>query len=207
VLSLIPCLQVTWAPDTSGASTWKTFTIDLMTGANQNMTKLATLAQNMDGTSTTANSFSWTCPEVKPYSAIYFYQATTDGTSNPQWTTRWTIASADGQVTDPPQSSQPGGQPIPWGNGRLINAAPAVVNGADGSASSVSVSSVSSAEATSSASVNVPSGVAVVESSSSSASSAAQTASSSSSGAAAHQASSAAAGILAVVAAAAAFVL
>lgn len=191
-----------------------------MTGANQNMTKLATLAQNMDGTSTTANSFSWTCPEVKPYSAIYFYQATTDGTSNPQWTTRWTIASADGQVTDPPQSSQPGGQPIPWGNGRLINAAPAVVNGADGSAasgaaatgssgsaSSVSVSSVSSAEATSSASVNVPSGVAVVESSSSSASSAAQTASSSSSGAAAHQASSAAAGILAVVAAAAAFVL
>jgi hypothetical protein len=47
MLTLCPCLAV-------------------MTGTNLHMTKLTDIATNVDGTSET--SYSWTCPEVSPYS-------------------------------------------------------------------------------------------------------------------------------------------
>ena len=47
---------------------------DLMTGPNNNMTRLQTVTSGMDGTDTKLSPFSWPCPKVDPYSAIYFYQ-------------------------------------------------------------------------------------------------------------------------------------
>ncbi|CEH16367.1 hypothetical protein CBOM_06218 [Ceraceosorus bombacis] len=92
-----------------------------MTGTNQHMTKLEDIATNIDGT--TQTSFSWTCPEVEPYSAIYFYQFTDSDGANPTWCTRFTIASADGSTVPPPNDKQPEGDSIPWGEGKLVNGA------------------------------------------------------------------------------------
>lgn len=45
-------------------------------------------------------TFSWTCPQVNPYSDIYFYQFVSPlETSNPQWTTRFAIASSSGATS------------------------------------------------------------------------------------------------------------
>ena len=46
----------------------------LMTGTNNNMTRLITVASGLDGTDGSLSPFNWTCPAVQPYSAIYFYQ-------------------------------------------------------------------------------------------------------------------------------------
>lgn len=66
-----PC-RASWTPDTSGSSTWKNMKIELMTGSNLKMVTLATVAENVDGTSTSTSSYNYTCPEVQPNSAIYF---------------------------------------------------------------------------------------------------------------------------------------
>lgn len=85
---------VKWKPDTTG--TWDSFDIgehwnprpcsnssicvpnslnapplDLMSGSNDNMTYVIHVVSQLGGTS---SSYSWTCPKVQPYSAIYFYQ-------------------------------------------------------------------------------------------------------------------------------------
>ncbi|PWN46258.1 hypothetical protein IE81DRAFT_276293, partial [Ceraceosorus guamensis] len=104
-----------WSP--ASGNKWKKMTISLMTGTNQHMTKLEDIATNIDGT--TQTSFSWTCPEVEPYSAIYFYQFTDSDGANPTWCTRFTIASADGSTVPPPNDKQPEGDSIPWGEGKL----------------------------------------------------------------------------------------
>lgn len=44
--------------------------IELMTGSNLEMSKLATVATGLDGTN--ATSYNYTCPSVSPNSAIYF---------------------------------------------------------------------------------------------------------------------------------------
>jgi len=108
---------INWSADSSG--TWKTMNIQLMTGDNFNMVPLTTVA-TVDGTSTT--SYSWTCPQVTPNSAIYFYQFTSPASSNTLWTTRFAIADANGNTTPPSQQTQPGtGAKIPWGTGALTN--------------------------------------------------------------------------------------
>lgn len=48
--------------------------IGLMSGSNDNMTVVTTVATGLDGTNSSLFPFQWTCPEVDPYSAIYFYQ-------------------------------------------------------------------------------------------------------------------------------------
>ena len=147
--------SVSWSPDTTGSSAWKSFTLDLNTGSNQQMTKLETIATGLDGTNPSVTQFTWTCPEVSPYSAIYFYQASQDGSTNPQWTTRWAIASASGQSTAPPHANQPeGGSPaIPWGNGKLVSAP---VTPSTGGSSNSSISGSSSASTTAATSTSVP---------------------------------------------------
>ena len=63
------------------------------------------------------------CPEVNPYSAVYFYQYSSQQTSVKIWTTRFTIASAAG--TTPP--ANPGlNYPIPWRIGNLVDFSKAV---------------------------------------------------------------------------------
>lgn len=45
-----------------------------MSGSNDNKSTVTNVASGLDGTDTTLSPYNWTCPEVDPYSAIYFYQ-------------------------------------------------------------------------------------------------------------------------------------
>ena len=49
-------------------------TTDLMSGSNLNTSLVTNVANTLDGTNKSLTPYSWTCPEVDPYSAIYFYQ-------------------------------------------------------------------------------------------------------------------------------------
>ncbi|KAM0787061.1 hypothetical protein ACM66B_006324 [Microbotryomycetes sp. NB124-2] len=132
--------EAQWAPDTTGD--WTSFDIDLMSGSNLDMNQVTRVASGLDGTSTTTTSITFDCPDVTPNGKIYFLQFSQDG-ADPQWTTRFTIAAADGSTTAPANSTQPGGQAIPWGVGRLV--------GDDGAQSGSSSASRSATSATASA--------------------------------------------------------
>ncbi|CAD7068259.1 unnamed protein product [Tilletia caries] len=101
-------IPIQWQPDTSGSSKWNQLTV----------------VGVIDGTDASTTSLSWTAPAVDPYSAIYFFQFDHGGDSQlePQWTTRFSIADADGQTTTPPNANQPGSKDgIAWGVGRLAS--------------------------------------------------------------------------------------
>ena len=74
--------------------------------------------------------------QVTPNSAIYFYQFSTPADpAAVTWTTRFTIAGADGSTVPPENDLEPDGQPIPWGVGALVDpstavAAPSYLGGA-----------------------------------------------------------------------------
>ncbi|KAJ3553280.1 hypothetical protein NM688_g3698 [Phlebia brevispora] len=109
---------IEWQADESG--TWTNVTIDLKSGSNDNQTLVTNVVSGLDGTDSSLTPYTWTCPEVDPYSAIYFYEFTNNGdTSTAQWTTRFTIASPTDDSVTPPNSVQPNGDPIPWGSGHL----------------------------------------------------------------------------------------
>lgn len=77
------------------------------------MTRVTTVASGVDGTDSSLSPYTWTCPEVDPYSAIYFYQVRltvswavyvvralaltntqlTNGANSPEsaWTTRFAV--------------------------------------------------------------------------------------------------------------------
>ncbi|KZT20351.1 hypothetical protein NEOLEDRAFT_1034111, partial [Neolentinus lepideus HHB14362 ss-1] len=111
---------IVWDVDTTG--TWKNVSIDLMTGPNNAMIFVTNVVTGLDGTSNSLTPYDWTCPDVDPHSAIYFYQFTNGrNTSNAQWTTRFTIASPSGAPTSPDNATQPNGDAIPWGTGRLAS--------------------------------------------------------------------------------------
>ena len=68
--------------------------LDLMSGSNSNMTLVANVAEDLDGTDSSLSPYTWTCPDVDPYSTIYFYQFTPAATvdkSDTAWTTRFTV--------------------------------------------------------------------------------------------------------------------
>ncbi|GFZ46431.1 hypothetical protein JCM24511_04678 [Saitozyma sp. JCM 24511] len=126
-----------WTADPTG--TWKDVEIQLMTGDNLNMIALETLATGIDGTTTT--SFSAAAPAVSPNAAIYFLQFTNGGDmTNVTWTTRFTIAGADGSTTQPTNSTVYSGTTVAWGTGVLLD-----------SNSTAAVSGVTSASASASA--------------------------------------------------------
>ncbi|KAI0723292.1 hypothetical protein C8Q76DRAFT_390579 [Earliella scabrosa] len=109
---------IQWEPDTSGK--WTNVSIHLMTGSNDNMTRVTRAASCLDGTDQNLSPFKWTCPDVDPYSAIYFYQFTNgDDLQASKWTTRFTITSPSGDTEPPEHKSQPNGDAVPWGEGRL----------------------------------------------------------------------------------------
>lgn len=138
--------QCTIKWDADSTKTWTKMNIQLMTGDNWNMVHITTVAQDIDATDATKNTYSYTCPDVTPTSAIYFYQfSDASEPTNLLWTTRWTIASADGQTTTPTETTQPNGDKIPWGKGALVDPSTAVAppsyltnNQANGSANSTS---------------------------------------------------------------------
>lgn len=116
---------IKWDTDSTGS--WKKMNIQLMTGDNWNMIHITTVGQDIDATDATKNTYSYTCPDVTPNSAIYFYQfSDPSDPKNVLWTTRWTLASADGKTTTPTETTQPNGDKIPWGKGALVDPSTAV---------------------------------------------------------------------------------
>ncbi|KAG9080897.1 hypothetical protein FRC06_006010 [Ceratobasidium sp. 370] len=152
--------SIKWDPDTTGS--WKQMNIQLMTGDNWNMIHITTIAQNIDATDATKNTFSYDCPEVTPTSAIYFYQFSSPANATDLlWTTRFTIAGPNGETTTPTETTQPDGQKIPWGKGALVDpstavAAPAYLGKTQSGSGTGSASAGTSAAATGSASSVVP---------------------------------------------------
>ncbi|KAJ3739396.1 hypothetical protein DFH05DRAFT_1406991 [Lentinula detonsa] len=128
---------------------WSNFTISLLSGSNTQMQFVTTVASGLDGSDTSLSPFNWTCPEVDPYSAIYFYQFTNgNDTTNSKWTTRFTIASPSGESSSPENSTQPNGDAIPWGIGSLSNLSAATTTIA--TSSTISTSSATSGSPSSS---------------------------------------------------------
>lgn len=159
------CL-ITWTGDTNSTTNWADMAIELMTGNNLDMVFVTTVATGQDGTKD--GSFSWTCPQVEPFSAIYFYQFVSPlETLNPQWTTRFTIASPSGTTTAPTNTTQPDGSKISWGTGALVNAVasapPSFASNVPAGVSIASPISVGSSTSSSSA-ISTASGTSAAES-------------------------------------------
>ncbi|GAA5955302.1 hypothetical protein JCM8115_001909 [Rhodotorula mucilaginosa] len=127
--------NIQWDLDTTG--TWTSFEIQLMTGSNLNMVPLQVVGSDLDGT-TGPGTIDFTCPQVTPNADIYFYQFTQAGAPT-SWTTRFTIAGADGSVTEPTETTAG----IAWGTGKLVGAA--AVAGSGSAAGSAAAGSSSAA--------------------------------------------------------------
>ncbi|KAI8996503.1 hypothetical protein BD414DRAFT_478245 [Trametes punicea] len=153
-----------WVPDPSGV--WKQTDVELMTGDNFNMVFITTVA-SFDGTDPSLTTFNYTCPDVEPNSPIYFYQFSSPAAPGVLfWTTRFAIADGQGNVTPPTNSTQPNGQQIPWGTGRLTDPSQAkpepsyLLSG--GASATESASASPSASATSAASSSATESATVV---------------------------------------------
>lgn len=105
-----------------------------MTGSNLAMVSLAKVATGLDGTSSSDTTYTFTCPDVTLYSAVYFYQYTHGNEKDPTWTTRFTIQSASGESVDPPESEVSDGTTVYYGTGALANSVTTVASGSAGAA-------------------------------------------------------------------------
>ncbi|KGB80342.1 hypothetical protein CNBG_6180 [Cryptococcus deuterogattii R265] len=144
-------IEALWTADSTDG--WTDVEIQLMTGDNLAMVPLATVATGIDGTSST--SFSFVAPDVSPYSKIYFLQFTNGGNmTDATWTTRFTIAGADGSTTEPTNSTDFHGQTVEWGTGQLLSSVSSSSNSSSSSteANSTSASAVAAAVTTSASS-------------------------------------------------------
>lgn len=141
---------ISWSPDTTGK--WTQTNIQLMTGDNWNMVPITTIA-TVDTTSSAATTYTWTCPDVSPNAPIYFYQFSHAAEpANLVWTTRFTIAAADGTTEAAENQTQPDGSNVPWGIGQLADPseakpAPAYITG-QGTTGSTGASTSGSASMT-----------------------------------------------------------
>ncbi|CEJ03424.1 hypothetical protein RMCBS344292_17409 [Rhizopus microsporus] len=127
--------DITWTFDGKNAS--ETYQIDFMTGSNLEQKKLATVAT---GVPANLLKYPFVAPQVSPNSAVYFFMFT--GSQGDQaWTTRFGIVAANGdKLTPEPQQTQPTGEKIPWGDGKLLTA----ISGNNSSASSAPAAAASS---------------------------------------------------------------
>jgi len=80
--------------------------------------------------------------QVSPNSAIYFYQFTSSSSTEKLWTTRFTITDEEANSTPPTETTQPNGDKIPWGTGKIIEESGSVP-GPSSDLSSLSTSSSS----------------------------------------------------------------
>lgn len=137
-----------WTPDPTGV--WKVMNVELMTGSNEQMVHLRTVA-TIDGTSTTNSTYSYPCLAVDPYSEIYFYQFTSPASTAILWTTRFTLADATGKSVPPTmQETTSTGQIVQYGIGKLldqslVDSPPAY--GTNSTSSSVNATNISSSTA------------------------------------------------------------
>jgi len=131
--------NIQWTADPTGV--WKVMNIELMTGSNEKMVHLRTVG-TVDGTSTTNNTYSYTCLAVNPNSQIYFYQVTSPFSTDVLWTTRFTIADTSGKSVPPElQETNSSGEIIHYGIGSLqdqslVDSPPAYGTNVTGAASS-----------------------------------------------------------------------
>ncbi|KAG1404217.1 hypothetical protein G6F60_004495 [Rhizopus arrhizus] len=108
--------DITWTFDGKDAN--QTYQIDFMTGSNTQQTVLKTIATDVPANRL---KYSFVAPAVHPYSAIYFFMFT-GSNGDQEWTTRFGIVpNANTNLTAEPESTQPDGQAIPWGNGTLAS--------------------------------------------------------------------------------------
>lgn len=113
--------RTVWNGDADGK--WGNMAIELMTGSDLQMVHLTTVAENLDGNKD--GQFEFECPEVDPYSAIYFFQYSAPEADGKQWATRFTITDKDSKSVPPPEDTQPNGKKIGWGIGKLVDASSA----------------------------------------------------------------------------------
>ncbi|KAF7317869.1 hypothetical protein MKEN_00874800 [Mycena kentingensis (nom. inval.)] len=118
--------HIGWDGDANSTTAWANMAIELMTGPNQAMIHITTVATGLDGTK--SGVFDYTCPEVTPNAAIYFYQFTAPGAKSAPWTGtgRFAIASADGQTVEPEETEEANGVTIKWGTGALVDPSTAI---------------------------------------------------------------------------------
>ncbi|GAA5851914.1 hypothetical protein JCM8547_000098 [Rhodosporidiobolus lusitaniae] len=112
-----------YKPDADG--TWTSVNVDLVSGSNVGMVNVTRVATDLDatlggGAEGATAVYNFTCPEVDPPAPIYFYQFSVDG-EDPLWTSRFTLAQANGSFGEASNAIQPDGQAIPWGIGHLVN--------------------------------------------------------------------------------------
>jgi len=140
-------LTALWTADSTGI--WNDTQIQLMTGDNFQMVPLKTLATGIDGTTTT--TFSTPCPAVSPNAKFYFLQFTRGGdVSTATWTTRFTIAAADGTTSQPTNTTNYSGTDVQWGTGAITDGSASSNSSTPQSGSSASASSSMAASSTSS---------------------------------------------------------
>ncbi|KAG0280888.1 hypothetical protein BGZ95_008185 [Linnemannia exigua] len=113
--------------------------IFLMTGSDQQMVKLATIAEKLNAN--TNRNVTYIVPTVAPIGKIYFIQVTAENNVN-AWTTRFTITDAAGNpgtlAPTGPVGSNPGatGAIVSGGGAATTTAGPAATSGAAGTATS-----------------------------------------------------------------------
>ncbi|KAG8836032.1 hypothetical protein FRC17_010496 [Serendipita sp. 399] len=107
---------ILWSPDTTGV--WKVMNIELMTGDNFQQVHLRTVA-TVDGTDAENHSFSYPCLAVTPNAPIYFYKFTSPASADILFTTRFTIADAEGNAVSATQSQTANGAVVAYGTGAL----------------------------------------------------------------------------------------
>ncbi|KAF8757643.1 Ser-Thr-rich glycosyl-phosphatidyl-inositol-anchored membrane family [Rhizoctonia solani] len=114
--------SIKWDADATG--TWKDMSIQLMTVKGEYIDALIAIAQNIDATDATKNTYTYTCPDVTPNSQIYFYQfSSPSDPKNLLWTTRWTCERRN-HTTKRNYSAQ--WDKIGWGKGALVDPSTAV---------------------------------------------------------------------------------
>ncbi|KAF9090649.1 hypothetical protein BGX29_009183 [Mortierella sp. GBA35] len=136
-------------PEGPALSTNPMVDIFLMTGSDQQMVKLATIAEKVNANE--VRNVTYTVPTVDPIGKIYFIQITSDKGVN-AWTTRFTITDAAGNAgtlaPTGPVGSNPGatGKIVSGGTSpTATTAGPAATGGAAANATSASVTSTATA--------------------------------------------------------------
>ncbi|KAF9185046.1 hypothetical protein BGZ51_002988 [Haplosporangium sp. Z 767] len=127
-----PITETVWKPNTNVTISWTddtqaprlsskpVFDIFLMTGSDDEQIKLATIATDVEGGSTT--SISYLVPHVSPPGRIYFLMFQTKDGEGMAWATRFTITDAKGNPGTLKPVIPPGGKINPGGVGTIVSA-------------------------------------------------------------------------------------
>jgi len=151
---------ILWTPDTTGV--WTVMNIELMTGDNFNQVHLKTVG-TVDATDSTNPRYSYPCLAVEPNAPIYFYKFSSPASSDILFTTRFTIADAQGNsVPATLTETATNGDVIRWGTGALSDPTqgdqPPVVGTGSGNSTSAAPSQTTNSQGLSATTVRTNSG-------------------------------------------------